>query len=138
MSAIAAWKAKHKPLSEATNTNYAPHILPTNQDKENNAVAPPAKKQKVEPRVQPSKPKPLKKRHGSRLGPRPLPASERSQSPSQSTGTQESPIDVDLDGAPDKYKASMSYNDTRVPHGEDKLEDRHVSGSGESRIGDSE
>ncbi len=138
MSAIAAWKAKHSSFSKATNTNVSPHTLPPDQDKENNGVPPPAKKQKVEPRVQPSEPNPLKKRHKSRVRLRPLPVPQRSQSSFQSTGTQESPINVDLEEAPDKYKASTSYYDTQVPHGEKELEDWQGSGSEESRIGDSE
>jgi len=138
VSAIAAWKAKHSSFSKATNTKVSPHTLPPDQDKENNGVPPPVKKQKVEPRVQPSEPNPLKKRQKSGVRLRHLPVPQRSQSSFQSTGTQDSPINVDLEEAPDKYKASTSYYDTQIPHGERELEDWQGSGSEESRIGDSE
>lgn len=138
MSAIAAWKAKDNPFSKAAGIKVAQHTLPPTQGKEKNGVHPPAKKQKVDPQVQPSGPNPKKKKYRSRVRLPRLPLPQRSQSSVQSTGTQQSPINVDLEEALDKDKVSTSYDDTQVPHGENLWEDGQGSGSEESRIGDSE
>lgn len=138
MSAIAAWKAKHNPFSKATSTEVSQHTLPPNEDKENNGVAPPAKKQKVEPQVQPSGPKPPKKKYKSRVKLLPLPVPRSSQSSAQFAGSRGSPIIIDPEDATGRDDAPVSYYDTKVPRGGKLLEDGPGSGTEESRIGDSE
>ncbi len=138
MSAVAAWKAKQNFFNNPAISEVSQHTSPPNQDKQNYAVPPPAKKQKTEPQGQPSGPDAPRKKNKPKVRRPPLPVPKNSQSSAQSTGTRESPIFAGLEDASGTDEVSEIYEDTGISSREIILEDGHGSDSEQCRIGDSE
>ena len=138
VSAVAAWKAKQNSVGNIAIENDSEQTLPSNQDKENHGVAPPAKKQKIEPQTNPSEPRPLKKDNTSKARLPPLPVPQRSQSSVQATSTRDSLIDVDQEKARDKNETLWRYKHTQVSHDGITLEDDPTSDGEKGEILDSE
>ena len=138
VSAIAARKAKQNLFGGAAISKASQLAPPTNQDKENHGVPPPAKKQKIEPPTQSSGPDPPKKKMDKPKVRLPLPPLHwSSQSSAQSTGSRDSPIIIDKE-LPDEGGASKKYDDAHVRSEEKIFGGGEPSGTEESEIGDSE